>query len=74
MKIYSVDRIEEGIAVLLSDDGETIVKPINELSFPVHEGSILHVSGDDFVPDPGLEASRRQHILSLQEKLRNKNK
>ena len=39
--IYVIDRIEEGIAVLVSDSGEKMEVPLSGLPSGAHEGSCL---------------------------------
>ncbi len=40
---YSVDRIEDGLAVLVNEGGDEIKKPLGEFSFEVREGMLLSV-------------------------------
>jgi len=54
MKIgfYAVDRIEQGIAVLVSDTGATVQMPRVELPTGLHEGTVLRVRfGTQNLPD-----------------------
>jgi hypothetical protein len=54
MKIafYAVDRIEQGIAVLVSDRGETVQMPRVELPTGLREGTVLRVRfGAQNLPD-----------------------
>jgi DUF3006 family protein len=49
---YAVDRIEQGIAVLVSDSGATVQMPRVELPTGLHEGSVLRVRfGAQNLPD-----------------------
>lgn len=54
-----VDRIEEGIAVLIGDDGERLELPLESLPEGTREGSLLRQTPCGFEPDPG-EAERRR--------------
>ena len=50
MKIYSVDRIENGFAVCEDRDTKKIENiPIAEFDFPVKAGDILRFDGDKYV-------------------------
>lgn len=40
---FAVDRFSGGIAVLVSDDGQTVEMPRAELPKGLHEGSVLRV-------------------------------
>lgn len=72
MNIYSVDRIEDGLAVLLDDDDKSCAIPVDQLPFGTKEGSILRLTEVGYVLDKETENERRNKVLSLQEKLRNK--
>ena len=50
--LYAVDRLERNVAVLVSDQGETIEMPRLELPSGIHEGSVLRVRfGAQNLPD-----------------------
>lgn len=66
---YCVDRIEEGVAVLLSSDGETLRLPLSALPAGTAEGSVLREEGGVFVPDEAQAVSRRAALLALQQSL-----
>jgi len=54
MKIafYAVDRLEQGIAVLVSDSGATVQMPRVELPTGIREGAVLRVRfGAQNLPD-----------------------
>jgi hypothetical protein len=65
MKKYSVDRIENGIAVCESDSGEQIKLLISELP-DVHEGDILTEDGGKYKICADETAERRKKIAELQ--------
>jgi hypothetical protein len=49
---YAVDRIEQGIAVLVSDSGATVQMPHVELPTGLREGTVLRVRfGAQNLPD-----------------------
>ena len=53
MKVF-VDRIENGIAVLLGEDATTVDIPLSWLPFDVQEGVYLDISIDN-------ESTRKAH-------------
>ena len=65
-----IDRIEEGIAVLVID-WKTINLPVEVFGFKVHEGQHLKIT---FEPDEKSEQETREKIKNLQEELLNRNK
>ena len=66
---YCVDRIEEGVAVLLSSDGETLRLPLSCLPAGTAEGAVLREEGGVFVPDEAQAEARRAALLALQQSL-----
>jgi hypothetical protein len=40
-QIFTLDRIENGIAILIPDHGTQIRMPIGSFSFPVEEGAVI---------------------------------
>jgi len=65
-----IDRIEEGIAVLVIE-GKTINLPVEFFEFEVHEGQHLKIT---FEPDEESEQKTRVDVKNLQEELLNRNK
>ncbi len=63
---YTVDRIEEGMAVLEKEDLTHIEIPVSELSLEVKEGNVLHFENGKFTLDEATEAERRRRILEKQ--------
>ena len=51
--IYVIDRIEEGIAVLVRDSGEKMEVPLSDLPSGAHEGSCLRPCECGFALDEG---------------------
>lgn len=60
--IYVIDRIEEGIAVLVRDSGEKTEVPLSSLPSGAHEGSCLRPCERGFALDEGEEAARKRRI------------
>ena len=60
--IYVIDRIEEGIAVLVRDSGEKMEVPLSDLPSGAHEGSCLRPCERGFALDEGEEAARTRRI------------
>lgn len=60
--IYVIDRIEEGIAVLVRDSGEKMEVPLSSLPSGAHEGSCLRSCEHGFTLDEREEATRKRRI------------
>ena len=60
--IYVIDRIEEGIAVLVRDSGEKMEVPLSDLPSGAHEGSCLRPCERGFALDEGEETTRKRRI------------
>lgn len=60
--IYVIDRIEEGIAVLVCDSGEKMEVPFSGLPSGAHEGSCLRPCECGFTLDERKEATRKRRI------------
>ena len=60
--IYVIDRIEEGIVVLVRDSGEKMEVPLSSLPSGAHEGSCLRPCERGFALDEGEEAMRKRRI------------
>lgn len=65
----TIDRIEEGIAILIGREDETIrvTIPVAHLPPTSREGDILTMT---LVPDPGATARARDRVRALQERMR----
>lgn len=76
---FTVDRIIDDIAVLLTDDEIVYNININDLSFRIDEGDILigNITDDNVIiigKDMHEKSKRSEHINMLFEKLKNKNR
>lgn len=71
---YSVDRIEGNAAVLVDDDGRSVSVPVSQLPEAVVAGDILSLKDGVYSLNTAETEVRRAHALSLQNKLRRKNK
>lgn len=71
---YYIDRIEEGLAVMDSDDGERMTVPVEKLPHGIRDGSVvIRMSDGTFVRDEAEEAERRKTMSSRFERLKNRN-
>ena len=68
MKEYTVDRIENGIAVCISDDDKVHKVPVASIPFAIGEGDIL-VFGDEEGPSGKNEEKTNLRRSQAQEKL-----
>ena len=59
MELYTLDRYEGGVAVLLAEEGGSILVPICQLPFGTKEGAVLRRDGQSFILDEAETASRR---------------
>ena len=73
MNIYSVDRIENGLVILEGDDGVCCTVHLEDLPDGIKEGSVLRLTDAGYVLDFDVKNERRNKVLSLQDKIRNKN-
>lgn len=71
---YTVDRIENGIAVLEDDMLMLLPVPLKLLPEGIREGSILVYDGSSYVIRHDEEAEQRKKLFALQKKLLGKNK
>lgn len=42
-RVFVVDRVEEGVTVMRSEDGEEWTISVHDLPLTVHEGMVVHV-------------------------------
>ncbi|MBQ4054095.1 MAG: DUF3006 domain-containing protein [Clostridia bacterium] len=76
---FTLDRIEDGVAVLIGDDGKIYESSPDLLPENVREGDVLSSEAypgcDDFLPVimPQKRRERSERISGLFEKLKNKN-
>lgn len=68
MKIYSVDRIENNIAVCESD-GDTVKVPLSELPSGTHEGDLIGRTDDEWIALPQETAQKKKSLFELQKNL-----
>lgn len=70
MKIFTVDRIEENVAVCM-DENEVITNlNVADLPFEVREGTVIVVNDDGSIEhDSESEEKRREELFALQESL-----
>lgn len=66
---YSVEKIEDNIAVCENDDGETLKLKLSQLPPNVKEGDILIQSGEGFTLDPDETQARRSKMAELQKNI-----
>ena len=69
---YTVDRIENGIALLEDDMLMLLPVPVELLPENIKEGSILSYTGENYVECRDEEAVQRKKLFALQKKLINK--
>ncbi len=62
--LYSVDRLEDGAAVLVDEQGEELL--LRELALPLREGMVVErTASGAFVPRGDLEDARRREANEL---------
>ncbi len=70
MKIYSVDRIENGFAVCEDRDTKKIENiPVTEFDFSVKVGDILRFDGEKYVVDKDETRKIKKELFDLQNSL-----
>ncbi len=68
-EFWSVDRVENGIALLENDRREQKKVPVSQLPEGVKEGDVLAEKGGGFRIDAQEAARRREEIIRLQNEL-----
>lgn len=63
---YTVDRVEDGIAVLEKEDLSHVELKVSEIPFTVKEGNVLLFDEGKFILDFSEEEERRKTILEKQ--------
>ncbi len=71
---YTVDRIEEEIAVLQCEDGVFINVSLSLLPEDIRDGSILQLVNGCYTKDFSAEEKRRAEMYAKQQRLLKKNK
>lgn len=70
---YSVDRIEEGIAVCEDENGGRMTVKVEELTFDVKEGDIICKTNSGFELLPDETAEKKKRMANLQKSIFNRN-
>ena len=63
---YSIDRIEENIALCEDDDGNVLKLNVDELPQEIREGDIIEKTENGFVIDADETQLRRKKMAELQ--------
>lgn len=66
---YSIDRIEEKIAICEDDNGNILKLTLDELPQIIHEGDIIERTENGFVIDTGETQNRRKKMAELQKNI-----
>ena len=72
--LYSLDRIEGDVAVLIEDSGTSLEVPVGDLPPVPAEGKMYRQIDGRFVEDVDAEEARRAAVRALQDKLRRRRK
>ena len=72
--LYSLDRIEGDMAVLVEDGGATVVVSLSALPPEPTEGKMYRCIDGQYVEDTDAEQARRDAVRALQDKLRRRKK
>ena len=70
--LFSVDRIEGDVAVLVDDDGHSVSVPVSQLPASICGGDMLHLQDGIYNLACAETDTRRSLVLSLQDKIRKK--
>lgn len=74
MMKYSVERIEDNIALCEDDLGKTIKLRLDELPKGTREGEIIVLTENGYTIDSDETSARRKKMAEMQKKLFNKKK
>lgn len=69
MKNFSIDRIEDELAVLIDDEGNVKKVSLKQLPPDVTEGDVLNFDGNKYVFDPSKTTAKRKEVKSLIDQL-----
>lgn len=69
MNSFSLDRIEENLAVLVSDDGKTFAVKMSDLPENVQVGDVLIKNENVFTIDNDETEKRKERIMEKRKKL-----
>ena len=72
MMKYSIDRIEENVALCEDDLGKTVKLRIDELPENIREGDIIVRTENGYTIDSDETSVRRKKMAEMQKKLFNK--
>lgn len=72
--LYSLDRIEGDVAVLIEDSGTSLEVLVGDLPPVPAEGKMYRQIDGRFVEDVDAEEARRAAVRALQNKLRRRRK
>ena len=72
MMKYSVERIEENVALCEDDLGKTVKLRLDELPENIREGDIIEKTENGFIIDSDETQLRRKKMAEMQKKLFNK--
>jgi len=72
MMKYSVERIEENIALCEDDLGKTVKLRLDELPENIREGEIIVRTENGYTIDSDETSARRKKMAEMQKKLFNK--
>lgn len=70
--IYSFDRREGDLAVLVDSDGVSHPVPLTALPQEAREGQLLRKTATGYMVDADATDARRSRVLELQRRLRKK--
>lgn len=68
--LYSIDRFEGDVAVLIDEDGARLDMPRNDLPSGIAAGDMVRLQDGVFQRDDDAAAARRAQIIALQNRLR----
>ncbi len=69
-EVYSYDRREEDMAVLVDDAGVSYPVPLTDLPADARPGHLLRKTTGGYMVDMTATVTRRQRVLELQRRLR----
>lgn len=67
--MYSVDRIENGTAVIIDDNSVRREIPVSSINGSVKEGDMLIFKDGEYFPDKQAAEKKRREIKKLQDSL-----
>ncbi len=70
--LYSIDRFEGDIAVLIDEDGNRLDVVRTDLPMGIAAGDMVRLQAGAFQRDDEAAAARRARIIELQNRLRHK--